>query len=509
MDDETRQSSPEQDTGPMPSVDDQAENQSTINNVRPSASSTEFTQMAERNDQSRTYAIPDPDPSDFTVQGIPQRRDLNMPIYIPEVPESSGQTTQNNYNTSYNAQTVAGQPIYPASPASSYNPPNFTPPPPPTSYPTSIRKQQAQHRSNLNWLWVLAAMILFSVTVTFSIGAFVVLRLSNGIIDDTTDDPIETAVSIAQNASLTPNVTLVAGKAITTTPAPTATVGLQIQPWDGKRRLTILMMGIDKRPNEKGNYFRTDSLMIVSIDPKAKSVGILSIPRDLFVDIPSDTVVTNPYGLQRVNAAYVIGELARPGYGPTLAVQTIQYNMGIRINNFVVYEFGTVISGIDMIGGIDINVKKTLRDDTYPNMYYGYDPVYIPAGQTHMDGQLALKYGRTRHQSSDFDRAERQQEVVLAARDKILKDNLLPDLLLHAPQIWEQFNTSMKTDLTLDQIMRLVVYLKDVPKESIKRGLVDLNYCIGMNYNGQDILVPQRAKLGPLMEQVFGANYNG
>jgi LCP family protein required for cell wall assembly len=464
--------------------------------------------MSERRDEPRVYAIPDPDPTDFTVQGIPQRRDFYpvAPAQMPEMQESDGQTTQRNPNPAHdhNVQTVPNQPLPPVNQYGA--PPSFMPPPPPTGYLPQQPMQPAPRRSNASWLWVLAAIVLFSTTVAFSIGAFVVLRLSNGIVNDSTDTP-ETAVSM-ENGSVTPNVTLVGGKAVTPTVGPTSTVGLQIQPWDGRRRLTILMMGIDKRPNEKGNFFRTDSLMLISIDPKTKSVGILSVPRDLFVDIPTDTVVTNPYGLQRVNAAYVIGELARPGYGPQLAMQTIQYNLGIRINNFVVYEFGTVIGGIDTIGGIDINVKKTLRDDTYPNMYFGFDPVYIPAGQTHMNGDLALKYARTRHQSSDFDRAERQQDVVMAVRDKILNNNMLPDLLLHAPSLWDQFSSTIKTDLPLDQILRLAVYLKDVPKENIKRGLVDLNYCTGLNYNGQDILVPERAKLGPLMEQVFGSNYN-
>jgi len=289
---------------------------------------------------------------------------------------------------------------------------------------------------------------------------------------------------------------------------PTPTVGLGIVPWDGQHRLTILMMGIDKRPNETGTTFRTDSMIVVSIDPATKNVGILSVPRDLFVDIPTDTVVMNAYGLQRVNAAYVIGELARPGYGAQLAMQTIQYNLGIRINNYVVYDFGAVISGIDYIGGIDIDVPSPINDPFYPDMYYGYDPLYIPAGHIHMDGALTLKYARTRHQTSDFDRAKRQQQVVLAARDKILSANLLPQLILHAGEIWSKLNQGIHSDLSLDQMLRLVVYLKNVPTGNIHQGVIDINYVTGMMYQGQSILLPERAKLGPLLVQVFGANYN-
>jgi anionic cell wall polymer biosynthesis LytR-Cps2A-Psr (LCP) family protein len=140
-------------------------------------------------------------------------------------------------------------------------------------------------------------------------------------------------------------------------------------------------------------------------------------------------------------------------------------------------------------------------------MYYGYDPLYIKAGMTHMDGTLALKYARTRHQTSDFDRVKRQQQVVLAAREKILNANLLPQLIIRSPEIWNQFSNNVHSDLTLDQLLQLLVYLKDVPKENIHQGVIDISDVTGLNYNGAAVLVPERARLGPLLTQVFGANY--
>jgi polyisoprenyl-teichoic acid--peptidoglycan teichoic acid transferase len=283
---------------------------------------------------------------------------------------------------------------------------------------------------------------------------------------------------------------------------------VQIQPWDGTRRLTILLLGIDKRPGESGTAFRTDSMMIFSIDPSTKSVGILSIPRDLFVEIPTDTVVRSAYGLQRVNSAYVIGELARPGYGAQLAMQTIQYNLGMRINDYVVFDFNTVIEAVDAVGGIDIDVPSPISDPNYPNMYYGYEPLYIPAGKIHMDGNLALKYARTRHGSSDLDRAKRQQQVLMAVRLKILSVDMASKLLGSAPELWDQFSQTTRTDLTLDQILRLAVYLKDIPKENIRQGVIDWAYVNSIYYNNANVLVPERAKIGPLLIQVFGLNYN-
>ncbi|MCC7445941.1 MAG: LCP family protein [Anaerolineae bacterium] len=374
------------------------------------------------------------------------------------------------------------------------------PPAPPIPAPYLSSGMTVQHtppaRPHDRWPWFIGgAVALFGLTILFSLVAFLFLRFSSN--RPTVDDATSSA-EVADAA--TPEVS--------ETPAPTATVGLGIQPWDGKRRLTILLMGIDKRPNEKGTSFRTDSMIIFSIDPTTKTVGLLSIPRDLFVDIPGDTVVRNNYGLQRVNSAYVIGELARPGYGPQLAMQTVQYNLGMRINHYVVFEFNTVINAVDAVGGIDINVPYTINDPAYPNMYFGYDPLYIPAGMRHMNGTLALKYARTRHQTSDFDRAKRQQQVIMAVRDKILNLNMAPTLLAQAPQLWDQFSRTTRSDLQFEHLLQLAVYLKDIPKENIHQGVIDLSYVTGLNYNGAAVLIPERAKLGPLLRQVFGANYN-
>jgi len=141
-------------------------------------------------------------------------------------------------------------------------------------------------------------------------------------------------------------------------------------------------------------------------------------------------------------------------------------------------------------------------------MYFGYDPLYIPAGMRHMDGTLALKYARTRHQTSDFDRAKRQQQVIMAVRDKILNLNMAPTLLAKAPQLWDQFSKTTRSDLQFEHLLQLAVYLKDIPKENIHQGVIDLSYVTGLNYNGAAVLIPERAKLGPLLRQVFGANYN-
>jgi polyisoprenyl-teichoic acid--peptidoglycan teichoic acid transferase len=373
------------------------------------------------------------------------------------------------------------------------------PPPPSMSYmPPAAPQRITVSTARANWTWVVLAGAALSITLIIGLIGFLGIRY--------------VSASRNNNLTVTPDFegTMVASAE---TPMPTfmsatATIGIEIEPWDGTERFTILLMGLDKRPGERGTAFRTDSMILVSIDPTTKSIGMLSIPRDLYIELPPDTIVTNSYGLQRVNSAYVIGELVQPGYGPKLAMQTVQYNLGMRIHDYIVFDFSTVIDVIDTVGGVDIDVAFTINDPQYPNMYYGYEPLYIPAGRTHMDGQLALKYARSRHQTSDFDRAKRQQQVITALRDKVLDLNMLPELLVNAPGLWNRLSVNVKTGLTLDQLLRLAVYVKDIPKENIHQGVLDTNYVTPTMWNGAAVLVPNRTSIGPLLVQIFGANYN-
>ncbi len=274
-----------------------------------------------------------------------------------------------------------------------------------------------------------------------------------------------------------------------------------ITPWDGEERFTVLVMGMDRRPSELGQSFRTDTMILVSLDPATKHVGMLSIPRDLFVDIPG-------YDPNRINTAYSYGELEGPGGGPRLAMQTVQYNLGIPINEYMVIDFNAFIGLIDEIGGIDVYVESPIYDPEYPDMNYGYDPFSITAGWHHLDGITALKYARSRHTSDDIDRQRRQQDVIYAIRERVINLNMIPELAIKAPTLWSQFDEGVDTGLSLDQMLQLAWYLKDVPAESFTRGVLDWEYVVSWDYNGQAVLVPNREKIGGLMVRVFGDGYN-
>ncbi len=277
---------------------------------------------------------------------------------------------------------------------------------------------------------------------------------------------------------------------------PTPTLIPTSEPWAGSTRVNILLMGIDRRPGEPF-ISRTDSMMIVSIDPVGKSASILSVPRDLYVVIPGR-------GRDRINTAFVYGAVGNnPAGGAALAMQTVEYNLGVPINHYVLVDFSAVVQGIDTLGGIDINVPFTINDPTYPDMYYGYDPLYIPAGLQHMDGALALKYARTRHVDNDFGRAQRQQQVIMAAREKAFSLGM-SSLMARAPALYQQLERGIRTDLNMEQMLSLATTVSEIPSQRIRNDVLDFDYVTShKTETGAQVLVLVNDRAAALIHSLF------
>ncbi|MEJ2749054.1 MAG: LCP family protein [Anaerolineae bacterium] len=277
---------------------------------------------------------------------------------------------------------------------------------------------------------------------------------------------------------------------------PTPTLIPTTEPWGGSERVNILLMGIDRRPGE-AFISRTDTMMIVSIDPAGNRASILSVPRDLYVVIPGR-------GRDRINTAFVYGAAGNnPAGGAALSMQTVEYNLGVPISHYVLVDFSAVVQGVDILGGIDVNVPFTINDPTFPDMYYGYDPLYIPAGLQHMDGALALKYARTRHVDNDFGRAQRQQQVILAARDKALSLGIT-GLLAKAPLLYQQMEQGIRTDLSLEQIVSLAKTASEIPSENIQNDVLDYDYVSSyLTEAGAQVLILNNEKAAALIHQLF------
>ncbi len=263
-----------------------------------------------------------------------------------------------------------------------------------------------------------------------------------------------------------------------------------IQRWNGKERFTVLVMGMDQRPGEFGTSFRTDTMILISLDPKTNRVGMLSIPRDLFVDVPG-------YGLQRINYGLWFGrtQRSRRRAAACHADGSVQFRYsGQRVRG---REFRQLSSrSIDLIDGINVYVENAIYDPEYPDMNYGYDPFYIEAGWHQMDGATALKYARTRHSTDDIDRGRRQQQVLYAVRDKVTAMDMIPELAPQAYQLWAELNAGIDTGLSLDQILELAWWVKDIPASNYTNAVLGWEYVTPTRWEGMDILVPTRQMIG-------------
>ena len=188
---------------------------------------------------------------------------------------------------------------------------------------------------------------------------------------------------------------------------------------------------------------RSDTMILLTIDPLTKTAGMLSIPRDMWVNIPG-------FGYSRINTAYSSGEGNKlPGGGPELARKTVEQFIGVPIQYYAQIDFNTFVEFIDLIGGIEIYNDEELRLDPVGE---GKDKIRLTCcGMRHLNGEKALAYVRYRKgDEGDVGRAKRQQKVILAIRDKVLSPENFPVLLGKAQQFYEEFSAGIKTNMPFD-----------------------------------------------------------
>jgi polyisoprenyl-teichoic acid--peptidoglycan teichoic acid transferase len=199
------------------------------------------------------------------------------------------------------------------------------------------------------------------------------------------------------------------------------------------RQIHILVLGSDWRPS---SGYRTDTIMLVSINPENGSVSTVSFPRDLYVEIPG-------YGIGRINTAQPKGF--------NVMADTFEYNFGVRPDFYIMTNFQGFIQTINSLGGIDVTASQNLTDrcdlPQAVNGYCSYGP-----GVMHMDGNTALWYVRSRYSTSDFDRERRSQEVLKGMFLRLM--NL--DVVNRVPELYDIYRQNVETNLTLEIISPLV-----------------------------------------------------
>jgi len=267
------------------------------------------------------------------------------------------------------------------------------------------------------------------------------------------------------------------------------------QPWDKAGPVTVLLIGLDYRDWEEGGPARTDTMILLTMNPDTRTAGMLSIPRDLWVSIPG-------FEYSKINTAYYLGDLYDvPGGGAGLAVETVEQFLGVEINYYVQVDFSAFERFIDEIGGIEIEVPYELTVDPIgPN-----NTVTLPEGLQTLDGSTTLAYARNRETfGGDFDRAARQQQVIMAIRSRILDANLLPELIARSPVLYQQFSSGIISNLTLQEVIELAWTALQIPQENIARAVIGAEQ-VTMSYSpdGLDILLPDPDAIRELRDQVF------
>lgn len=268
------------------------------------------------------------------------------------------------------------------------------------------------------------------------------------------------------------------------------------EPWDGKNRVTMLVMGLDYRDWESGDIPRTDTMMLVTMDPITKQAAMMSIPRDMWVNIPG-------FGYNKINTAYYFGELYNlPGGGPGLAVETVEEFVGVPINFYAQIDFSAFVRFVDEIDGVKIYVEE---DITIDPIGVGLKE-HLKAGEWYtLPGDLALAYARARYtEGGDFDRAHRQQQVVLAVRDRILDFSMMPTLIAKAPKLYQEISSGIRTNLDLNQVIQLSLFALEIDRNNIQSYVID-NTCVELakSPDGLDILKPIPDKIRLLRDQAF------
>jgi len=273
--------------------------------------------------------------------------------------------------------------------------------------------------------------------------------------------------------------------------------------WDGESRFNILVLGMDRRPGARDNLnARTDAIMLVSFDPVSRRLGVLDIPRDIHL-----AVIDVADELVRINTLMVRGESRAEGYGPYFAMETLQLNLGMYVDAYIAFDFEAFIDFIDFIGGVTIDVPYDIYDPSFPDMNYGYDPLYLAAGVQTLDGRDALRYARTRHGDNDYMRGQRQLQVLLAARDRLSDPLVSASMVRNAPQLFNNFRGHFYTNIQPEHLVYLGLSMLELSADDIATGSLNTQYSFNYNYRNQTVRVPDRDLLGQLLIDVFGVDY--
>jgi LCP family protein required for cell wall assembly len=245
--------------------------------------------------------------------------------------------------------------------------------------------------------------------------------------------------------------------------------------------INILLLGTDVNLRKNDGIDRTDSIIVVSVNTEDNTVHLLHVPRDLWVYIPG-------HGENRINTAYLWGELEEPGTGPEWVKRTIHYNLGIPIHYYILMHRHGFKEAIDTLGGVDVDVACPLPE------------LNLEPGMHHLGGELAYEFVHTRETSNDYDRGRRQRKLLMA----LWEQKLTPDIIPKLPQLWVTMGDTFVTDLPLDQALNLARVAVQIDFEDIDTAAITNKHTQNWTTpEGWMVLRPRENEIRKLLEKIY------
>ncbi|MCF7834779.1 LCP family protein [Candidatus Gracilibacteria bacterium] len=219
--------------------------------------------------------------------------------------------------------------------------------------------------------------------------------------------------------------------------------------------VNILLIGYGGESHAGG--YLADSIMVASRNPELGAITFISIPRDLRVKNP------NTNGYSRINVLFNRiynrnKDLIQAASGFSEKIEEI---VGLDINYYATIDFNGFEKVIDTLGGVDIYIKNTIHDTTYPDGEKGYMTFHLDAGQQHLDGKTALMYARSRHTTSDFDRSLRQQQIINSIKDKLLSGGNIKSVS-KIKELYGDYTQMVNTNINFKEIVGVVKYIDNI-----------------------------------------------
>jgi LCP family protein required for cell wall assembly len=260
--------------------------------------------------------------------------------------------------------------------------------------------------------------------------------------------------------------------------------------WTGSERLNVLLLGIDTRDGDRSTQ-NTDTMIVLSLDPLNKTAAMLSIPRDVYINKPGTFQ-------GKINGAFAFG-------GPDLVRRLTSDLIGVKIHSYALVNFEAFNRIVNGVGGLIVDVKRPVRDESYPTVDYGVERVDITPGPQLMFGDTALKYARSRHDSNDYSRARRQQDVLAALRVKLSQ----PQTLRTLPSLMDGVATTIETDFDPTNVLPLARTASGIDSANITSDVLypcggDYPHCeLAFDGEGGFFLIPDVAKVRDLAASLF------